>query len=84
AHGKANIEGGAVDFSSLMTGEEAVLKVGSLNAGTLMTGVVSTGGSGDLVLDEKGFLLITAKEGVKVGQIASGGNIEIFAGNDIY
>ncbi|WP_375645149.1 hemagglutinin repeat-containing protein, partial [Bartonella sp. MR100HLJHH] len=41
-------------------------------------------GSGDLVLDEKGFLLITAKEGVKVGQIASGGNIEIFAGNDIY
>ncbi|WP_375671481.1 filamentous hemagglutinin N-terminal domain-containing protein, partial [Bartonella sp. SD1336NMGDW] len=84
AHGKANIEGGAVDFSSLMTGEEAVLKVGSLDAGTLMTGVVSTGGSGDLVLDEKGFLLITAKEGVKVGQIASGGNIEIFAGNDIY
>ncbi|WP_375638855.1 filamentous hemagglutinin N-terminal domain-containing protein, partial [Bartonella sp. AA16NXGY] len=84
AYGKANIEGGAVDFSSLMTGEEAVLKVGSLDAGTLMTGVVSTGGSGDLVLDEKGFLLITAKEGVKVGQIASGGNIEIFAGNDIY
>ncbi|WP_375608399.1 MULTISPECIES: hemagglutinin repeat-containing protein [unclassified Bartonella] len=84
AYGKANIEGGAVDFSSLMTGEEAVLKVGSLDAGTLMTGVVSTGGSGDLVLDEKGFLLITEKEGVKVGQIASGGNIEIFAGNDIY
>uniref|UniRef100_UPI0035D0C286 filamentous hemagglutinin N-terminal domain-containing protein n=1 Tax=Bartonella sp. OC42QHQL TaxID=3243565 RepID=UPI0035D0C286 len=84
AHGKANIEGGAVEFSSLMTGEEAVLKVGSLDAGTLMTGVVSTGGSGDLVLDEKGFLFITAKEGVNVGQIASGGNIEIFAGNDIY
>uniref|UniRef100_UPI0035D0C8DE two-partner secretion domain-containing protein n=1 Tax=Bartonella sp. AA74HLJMH TaxID=3243436 RepID=UPI0035D0C8DE len=84
AYGKANIEGGAVDFSSLMTGEEAVLKVGSLDAGTLMTGVVSTGGSGDLVLDEKGFLLITAKEGMNVGQIASGGNIEIFAGNDIY
>ncbi|WP_208436640.1 hemagglutinin repeat-containing protein, partial [Bartonella tribocorum] len=84
AYGKANIEGGAVDFSSLMTGEEAVLKVGSLDAGTLMTGVVSTGGSGDLVLDEKGFLLITAKEGAKVGQIASGGNVEIFAGNDIY
>ncbi|WP_375664857.1 hemagglutinin repeat-containing protein, partial [Bartonella sp. CL162QHHD] len=84
AYGKANIEGGAVDFSSLMTGEKAVLKVGSLDAGTLMTGVVSTGGSGDLVLDKNGFLLITAKEGVKVGQIASGGNIEIFAGNDIY
>ncbi|WP_375664334.1 filamentous hemagglutinin N-terminal domain-containing protein, partial [Bartonella sp. CL50QHWL] len=84
AYGKANIEGGAVDFSSLMTGEKAVLKVGSLDAGTLMTGVVSTGGSGDLILDKNGFLLITAKEGVKVGQIASGGNIEIFAGNDIY
>ncbi|WP_375657267.1 hemagglutinin repeat-containing protein [Bartonella sp. CM120XJJH] len=84
AHGKVNIGGGAVDFSSLMTGEKAVLKVGSLDAGTLMTGVVSTGDSGDLILDEKGFLLITAKEGVKVGQIASGGNIEIFAGNDIY
>ncbi len=67
-----------------MTGEEAVLKVGGLDAGTLMTGVVSTGGSGDLVLDENGSLMITAKEGVKVGQIASGGNIEIFAGNDIY
>ncbi|EJF74419.1 filamentous hemagglutinin family domain-containing protein [Bartonella birtlesii LL-WM9] len=91
AHGRADIHGGAVDFSTMMTGDDAVLKVGSLDAGTLMTGldfvhsqVSPSNPTGDLVFHDKGALSITAQRGVKVGQIASGGNIEIFAGNDIY
>lgn len=91
AYGKANIEGGAVDFSSLMTGDDAVLKGGSLDAGTLMTGldfvhsqVSPSNPSGDLVFYDKGSLSITAQTGIKVGHIISGGNIDLFAGNDIY
>ncbi|WP_208436395.1 filamentous hemagglutinin N-terminal domain-containing protein, partial [Bartonella vinsonii] len=84
AYGKANIEGGAVDFTSLMTRGDAILTVGSLDAGTLITGIVEGDETGDLVLDEHGSLFIIAQEGVKVGQIVSGGNIELFAGNDIY
>ncbi|WP_034988792.1 filamentous hemagglutinin N-terminal domain-containing protein, partial [Bartonella senegalensis] len=91
SYGRADISGGAVDFSSLMTGGDAVLKVGSLDAGTVMTGldfvssqVSPANPSGDLVFYEKGSLSIAAQRGVKVGHIISGENIEIFAGNDIY
>uniref|UniRef100_UPI001ABA5D9C filamentous hemagglutinin N-terminal domain-containing protein n=1 Tax=Bartonella taylorii TaxID=33046 RepID=UPI001ABA5D9C len=91
AHGRADIHGGAVDFSLLMTGDDAVLKVGSLDAGTLMTGldfvhsqVSPSNPTGDLVFYDKGALSITAQRGVKVGHIISGGNIDLFAGNDIY
>ncbi|USP03050.1 hemagglutinin repeat-containing protein [Bartonella taylorii] len=91
AHGRADIHGGAVDFSTMMTGDDAVLKVGSLDAGTLMTGldfvhsqVSPSNPTGDLVFHDKGALSITAQRGVKVGHIISGGNIDLFAGNDIY
>ncbi|WP_375707070.1 hemagglutinin repeat-containing protein, partial [Bartonella sp. AA126HLJHH] len=91
AYGRADIHGGAVDFSSLMTGDDAVLKVGSLDAGTLMTGldfvhsqVSPSNPTGALVFHDKGSLFATAQEGIKVGHIISGGNIELFAGNDIY
>ncbi|VEJ46173.1 Hemolysin precursor [Bartonella vinsonii] len=91
AYGKANIEGGAVDFASLMTGGDAVLTVGSLDAGTLMTGldfvssqVSPSNPSGALVFYDKGSLSITAQRGIKVEHIISGGNIDLFAGDDIY
>uniref|UniRef100_UPI0035CF00ED hemagglutinin repeat-containing protein n=1 Tax=Bartonella sp. AP153HLJHH TaxID=3243470 RepID=UPI0035CF00ED len=91
AYGRADIHGGAVDLSSLMTGDDAVLKVGSLDAGTLMTGldfvhsqVSPSNPTGALVFHDKGSLFATAQEGIKVGHIISGGNIELFAGNDIY
>ncbi len=85
AYGKADIRGGAVDFSSLMIGGDATLTVGNLDAGTLMTGVdFSLSGSDNIVLHKQGSLFITADKGIKVGQIASGGNIELFASNDIY
>ncbi|GAA5097927.1 hemagglutinin repeat-containing protein [Bartonella acomydis] len=91
AYGRADIDGGAIDFSSLMTGGDAVLKGSSLEAGTVMTGLdfvasqaSSSNPSGDLVFYDKGSLSITAEKGIKVGHIISGGNIEIFAGNDIY
>ncbi|EJF96781.1 filamentous hemagglutinin family domain-containing protein [Bartonella vinsonii subsp. arupensis Pm136co] len=91
AYGKANIDGGAVDFASLITGDDAVLTVGSLDAGTLMTGldfvssqVSPSNPSGALVFYDKGSLSITAQRGIKVEHIISGGNIDLFAGNDIY
>ncbi|WP_345117184.1 hemagglutinin repeat-containing protein, partial [Bartonella jaculi] len=91
AYGNANIEGGAVDFASLMTGGDAVFNVGSLDAGTVMTGLDFVGSqvspanpTGDLVFYDKGSLSITAQKGIKVGHIISGGNIDLFAGNDIY
>ncbi|UJM36588.1 hemagglutinin repeat-containing protein [Bartonella henselae] len=86
AYGRADIDGGAVDFSSLMTGEDAVLKVRNLEAGTLMTGgdFVQSSVFGKLILHEKGSLSIRAQRGIKVGHIISGENIALFAGNDIY
>ncbi|WP_455466712.1 two-partner secretion domain-containing protein [Bartonella sp. B39] len=87
AYDKADISGGTVDFSSLMTGGDAVLTVESLDAGIVISGVdfvQSNGVTGDIVLHDKGSLSITAQKGVKVGQIVSGKNIDIFAGNDIY
>ncbi|CDO46871.1 filamentous hemagglutinin [Bartonella henselae] len=86
AYGRADIDGGAVDFSSLMTGGDAVLKVRNLEAGTLMTGgdFVQSSVFGKLILHEKGSLSITAQRGIKVGHIISGENIALFAGNDIY
>ncbi|WP_019223691.1 hemagglutinin repeat-containing protein [Bartonella rattaustraliani] len=91
AYGKAHIEGGGVDFASLLTGDDADLRVGSLHAGTLMTGVdfaqSSVNGAnvnGEIILHDKGSLSLTIQEGVKVGQTVSGENIDIFAGNDIY
>ncbi|EJF77835.1 filamentous hemagglutinin family domain-containing protein, partial [Bartonella sp. DB5-6] len=91
AYGRADIYGGAVEFSAMMTGDDAVLKVGSLDAGTLMTGldfvhsqVSPSNPTGDFVFHDKGSLSLTAQRGVKVGHIISGGNIDILAGNDIY
>ncbi|UTO28634.1 hemagglutinin repeat-containing protein [Bartonella harrusi] len=86
AYGKANIEGGVVDFSSLMTGDDALLTVGSLAAGTVMTAVdfAQSTEDGKIVLHDKGSFAVTAREGIKVGQIVSGENIDLFAGSDIY
>ncbi|SUV46216.1 hemagglutinin repeat-containing protein [Bartonella doshiae] len=88
AYGKAVIDGGVVDFASLMTGGDTVLKVENLDAGTLITGVdfaqSSARATGALSLHDKGSLSLTAQRGVKVGQIVSSENIELSAGQDIY
>ncbi|WP_425283526.1 hemagglutinin repeat-containing protein [Bartonella doshiae] len=88
AYGKAAIDGGAVDFASLMTGGDTVLKVENLDAGTLITGIdfaqSSASATGALSLHDKGSLSLTAQRGVKVGQIVSSENIALFAGQDIY
>ncbi|WP_455479878.1 two-partner secretion domain-containing protein [Bartonella sp. B23] len=87
AYDKADISGWTVAFSSLMTGSDAVLTAESFDAGTVISGVDfarSNGVTGDIVLHDKGSLSIIAQKGAKVGQIVSGKNIDIFAGNEIY